>query len=732
MARLFHNFAPYALCLTPFAFGFWPLTFESRHVKFSKMKKTTITFLLTFSLFFTTTLVPANLPETSLDLIPTLSRNYKTKLNKLARKQGSAGDYFKLKLAEQKLKALNPTEAFKFVSRVQDPLFGFWKNTVLAEVYFAMNKNREALALLKKLPTKPKYELFFGEGIYENIYKRALITRYLAKKALNHSTAKTEALLLSLFPGDKTLDEVLGKGALSAALTKTQKVEQLHNLYLKRRLKNIPSLISATDIKKTNLPKNDKCRALYELGSAMRTVKKHRDESIAVYREVLNLGCKDKHRPRALYRLGATKPSQQSQQPDIREQSLLQLYREFPNHRLADDALYKLYKLAIGENNKRKANKHYNKLMGLKKGDMKSELAFELAFPYYKKQKYSKAASLLAKALKITPTADESHTRCLYWYAKSLEKMKGRKRTAQKNYQKLVDEFPYSFYAVLAARQLGIKTPRQKLPPLEGVPPEEGFDFFILIDEFNRDGFHKAARSVLEFALYKHPEWETANQAHKEYLVTKLIESQNYRKALDIASKHFESGFYGPIQGAEDPLFAAFYPQAFERIIKNRYKETDLPQGAIEGIMREESLFQTTAKSVVGATGLMQLMPSTAAFVKKGLESVYISSDLTDPKSNIILGSTYLEQMKNKFNDELPLAIMAYNAGPGNVRKWLKRNSNMELDEFIENIPFRETRGYVKRVMRTMSVYGGFYNESYFTKAQHFSFEIMPKKRNEQ
>lgn len=62
--------------------------------------------------------------------------------------------------------------------------------------------------------------------------------------------------------------------------------------------------------------------------------------------------------------------------------------------------------------------------------------------------------------------------------------------------------------------------------------------------------------------------------------------------------------------------------------------------------------------------------------------------------------------MKNYFKDQLPLAIMAYNAGPGNVNKWLRRFGNLELDEFIEKVPLRETRNYVKRVMRSMQVYG--------------------------
>lgn len=174
-------------------------------------------------------------------------------------------------------------------------------------------------------------------------------------------------------------------------------------------------------------------------------------------------------------------------------------------------------------------------------------------------------------------------------------------------------------------------------------------------------------------------------------------------------------------------MFAAFYPLPFRDKTEIGYKRSELPFGAIEGIMREESLFQRTARSWVGATGLMQLMPSTAAMLKRQNTDVEFHPSLTDTESNIILGSTYLKDMRNYFSGQLPLAIMAYNAGPGNVNKWLRRFGNLELDEFIEKIPLSETRNYVKRVMRTMQVYGQIYDEEFFRKPTYVSFQIERK-----
>ena len=125
----------------------------------------------------------------------------------------------------------------------------------------------------------------------------------------------------------------------------------------------------------------------------------------------------------------------------------------------------------------------------------------------------------------------------------------------------------------------------------------------------------------------------------------------------------------------------------------------------------------------------MQLMPGTAQMVmRKMTPEDQMTTDLNDPHNNIMLGSTYLRDMKDYFKGQLPLAIMAYNAGPGNVNKWLRRFGNMPLDDFIENVPYDETRNYVKRVLRSMVVYGSIFDEPYFTKGEFLSFNIERKK----
>lgn len=128
-------------------------------------------------------------------------------------------------------------------------------------------------------------------------------------------------------------------------------------------------------------------------------------------------------------------------------------------------------------------------------------------------------------------------------------------------------------------------------------------------------------------------------------------------------------------------------------------------------IMRQESSFDRTAQSGVGARGMMQLMPGTARETAGKLGMSYDLSRLTsDPQYNIMLGSKYFSDLMNSFGNYAPLAVAAYNAGPGNVRKWIRergdpRTPGVDVLRWVEEIPFFETKNYVQRVLENAVVY---------------------------
>ncbi len=131
----------------------------------------------------------------------------------------------------------------------------------------------------------------------------------------------------------------------------------------------------------------------------------------------------------------------------------------------------------------------------------------------------------------------------------------------------------------------------------------------------------------------------------------------------------------------------------------------------IHAISRQESQFDRAALSHAGARGLMQLMPGTARETAGKMGLGYSLDALTsDPSYNIQLGSTYFQRMLDYYNGSYPLAVAAYNAGPGNVNKWLRANGDprsggMDIISWIERIPIFETRNYVQRVLENAVVY---------------------------
>jgi soluble lytic murein transglycosylase len=130
----------------------------------------------------------------------------------------------------------------------------------------------------------------------------------------------------------------------------------------------------------------------------------------------------------------------------------------------------------------------------------------------------------------------------------------------------------------------------------------------------------------------------------------------------------------------------------------------------VHAIARQESQFDRQIVSHAGARGLMQLMPGTAREQAGKLGLSYNPSSLNDPSYNIMLGSSYFQRMLDYYGGSYPLAVAAYNAGPGNVNRWISANGDPRLPgadmlRWVEQIPLFETRNYVQRVLENAVVY---------------------------
>ena len=153
------------------------------------------------------------------------------------------------------------------------------------------------------------------------------------------------------------------------------------------------------------------------------------------------------------------------------------------------------------------------------------------------------------------------------------------------------------------------------------------------------------------------------------------------------------------------------YPFLYQEAVYTYALEREIDPFLVASVIRTESKFMSEARSPKGALGLMQIMPETGRWIAEQLgEKEYMTADLTNPDINIRFGSWYLASLKKEFGGNEVLVLAAYNGGRGNVKQWIERYGWPQDFSDIQQIPFKETREYVEKVMyskkRYIELYG--------------------------
>lgn len=351
-------------------------------------------------------------------------------------------------------------------------------------------------------------------------------------------------------------------------------------------------------------------------------------------------------------------------------------------------------------------NELYNKIyQKFPHGKFASDAVANLFWDAYTKRHYKEAFSLgLIHARDYQNTL--AAPKILFWMGKIAQKQ-GNKNEAAGFYQKVIDNYPDDYYAYRANKHLtsaynnGWKTKAShRLPeknqtvrlPLKQTQISE--DNLYLID------------AILKLNDYK-----------------LLAEIQNNNKALQ-SWINYKEGKYSTsallardaIAEAEkrpdfsDSIYKLAYPLHYQDVINDFSKAYRLDPYLVTALIREESYFNPKAGSSAGAMGLMQLMPATASYIAGRNGIPYKGkAALFTPEKNIELGCAYLDYAKEKLHENDMLAVASYNGGPNAVLNWKDTLNYKNFDEFIENIPYPETRDYVKKVYRSYWVYTNIY-----------------------
>ncbi len=325
------------------------------------------------------------------------------------------------------------------------------------------------------------------------------------------------------------------------------------------------------------------------------------------------------------------------------------------------------------------------------RGRWRRAALWELGFRAFETRRYSRSVRYLSQYAKLTTSAmDEA--RGYYWLGRAYR----RGPKAVDAYEQAISVEPLHWYAVLAAqrlKRLKIEPPR---PFEDAVSPS-----FVELPESDL-GLPETFEAYRRLGLNVDGiEWLSA---HEDSLVASFPKPQRmvllarlyrdagaYREALRIARRRMV--FLRSDPGEHRWWWEAAYPTPWLAVVDAH--RGDLPRALVYATMRQESGFQPEVISRAGAVGLMQVMPELAS---KLAGKPMTRHELRDPDTNIVLGLTEMSALAEELDRVYPLSIAAYNAGKSRVRRWLKESGRMELDRFVERIPFNETRNYVRRV----------------------------------
>ncbi len=366
-------------------------------------------------------------------------------------------------------------------------------------------------------------------------------------------------------------------------------------------------------------------------------------------------------------------------------------------------AQFKVALIHLQEENDASAEKEFQVFLDrFGNHELRQDALWGLAWARYHQGRFAEARKAFEQRARF---ADESGAAARYWMARCDERL-GAVEVARAAYQAIAREMPLHYYGFLAAARL----------PDEPLFKPERARFFAADASYAANAevrFHLERGDVLA-ALGRPDEAETefmagyqldSGQAHAHAIAQALISIGRYTAAQRLAWNNFGAELQRNDVFYTD-VWELAYPEAFADLVRARAVEHGIDPHVVLSLMREESRFQPDVSSPADAYGLLQLIVPTARRVAARLKLPAPGPrDLYQPELNIALGTAYIHSLVRNYNDNLFLAFAGYNGGPHNVDRWMRERPGLELDEFVEQIPYLETRRYVKKVTTSLIRY---------------------------
>jgi soluble lytic murein transglycosylase len=333
----------------------------------------------------------------------------------------------------------------------------------------------------------------------------------------------------------------------------------------------------------------------------------------------------------------------------------------------------------------------------------------------YRQGQYTDAARLFDEQISLYPAAQETSA-ALYWRGRLNETQEHRPAAAAANYRALIRAYQHYFYAQLARERLAalgdaqpLDAPQVDAPQLARFQPQPVPE---LQESFPIDSPHLAKARLLANAGLNDYIAQEINADPDSASWSALAEAQIYAsygenfRALRALKRALPFAAAAPISSIPLAYWRILFPEPYWSTIQAESAKNNLDPYLVASLIRQESEFNPAAVSGKNACGLMQLLPSVGRSMarEEGI-SHFDAFQLFDPITNIRLGTRYLRQTLDKFGGVPEYALAAYDAGDDRVVDWKAAGPYQGIDEFVESIPFTETREYVEAILRNQETY---------------------------
>ena len=377
-------------------------------------------------------------------------------------------------------------------------------------------------------------------------------------------------------------------------------------------------------------------------------------------------------------------------------QALSAFAQSFPADTAAPTALYVLGDMLADRGEWAEAARWFDELIARYPADLRASLArFRLAAQALRDSLRDSASALFrAEVAAGAPQRMSAH----FWLGK-LALLSGDSAGARAAWLTLAREDSVGYYGLRARREVNLPPLRFAAAPAPA-PSAAIAASLGRVDTLLLAGLDTAAQAEVRTILGRAPQQD----------VDALLAWSDGLARRGFGPAAVRLGWQAALKAPNDPrVLRAIFPWPNRRAVEGEAAEFGVDPLLLVAIVRQESVFDAEALSPAGARGLAQLLPGTAALTARGLDVTFYPEWITVPDLNLHLGAAHLQELLERFPGRVDAAVAAYNAGTAPVTRWLARPGADDPDQFIESIPYQETRGYVRSVLRNRDLYRALY-----------------------